>query len=570
MTKRPKPLTREQQAKLEIGHTEFSHGAKWALFMMGLVTLFAVPAGQTYRELQQHAEGRRDTPWPQYCDIFDAIPRAVAACSEHDGDWISKTSRGNTVLQQAIDRYEKDLKADSFLTKFVLPLNQEILVYAGSGNEKGYVGRQRWLFYRPGIDYCTGTGFLSSRHTARRAVSSTQWRPSRQPDPRAAILQFRRQLADRNIQLVLMPTPDKATIHPEKFSARYEGRRMSVHNPSYRQFLDELETEGVLVCDVTDALAQSRDGSGNAVFLATDTHWRPEAMELAAAQLARLIDETIVLGATSADCSWRRTSKDIKNLGDIATMLKLRQNQGVFGEEVVTIRPVTDAAGVPWRPDPASEVLMLGDSFANIYSLELMNWGCAAGLAEQLSFALQRPVDTILRNDEGAYATRELLSRELAQGEDRLAGKKVVVWQFAARELAVGDWRLLDMTLKPSRKRADGSAPAGGALIVSGIIAAKSAAPRAGQMPYAHHIFTLDLTDMQVHSGTLTELKTAVYLFSMRNQQNTPAFSWPVGKRVKLKLQPWRPDFFRKYGRINRTETNAIELERPWWGEVIE
>jgi len=570
MTERPKPQTREEQAKLEIGHTEISLGVKWTLFVVGLFTLFAVPAVQTYREMRQHTEGRRETPWPQCCEIFDALPCAAAAYSEHNGGWISKTFRGNAVLLQAIDKYEKDLKAESFLTQFVLPPTQELLVYAGSGNEKGYVGRQRWLFYRPGIDYCTGPGFLNPRHMARRADSGTEWRPAPQPDPRAAILQFHRQLAERNIRLVLMPTPDKATIHPEKFSSRYEGRRMSVHNPSYRQFLDELEVEGVLVCDVTDALAQYRDRSGSAVYLATDTHWRPEAMELAAAELARLIEEKIVLGATAVDRDRRQTSKTVKNLGDIAMMLKLRQNQGVFGEEIVTIRPVTDAAGKPWRPDPAAEVLVLGDSFANIYSLEMMNWGCVAGLAEQLSFALNRPVDTILRNDDGAYATREMLSRELAQGEGRLAGKKVVVWQFAARELAVGDWKLLDMTLKQSRKPADGPPPAGRELIVSGMIAAKSAAPRAGQMPYAHHIFTLDLTDLQAHSGTLTEPKIAVYLFSMRNQQNTPAFAWPVGKRVKLKLQPWRPDFFRQYGRINRTETDDIELERPWWGEVIE
>ncbi len=200
----------------------------------------------------------------------------------------------------------------------------------------------------------------------------------------------------------------------------------------------------------------------------------------------------------------------------------------------------------------------------------MMNWGCAAGLAEQLSCALNRPVDTILRNDDGAYATREMLSRELAQGEDRLAGKKVVVWQFAVRELAVGDWKLLDMTLQQPRQPADGSPPADGELIVSGTIAAKSAAPRAGRMPYADHIFTLDLTDLEVHSGTLTEPKIAVYLFSMRNQQNTPAFSWPIGKRVKLELQPWKPGFFRRYGRINRTETDDIELQRPWWGEVLE
>ena len=332
-----------------------------------------------------------NSPWPQCCDIFDALPRAAAAYSEHNGGWISKTFRGNAVLLQAIDKYEKDLKAESFLTQFVLPPTQEILVYAGSGNEKGYVGRQRWLFYRPGIDYCTGPGFLNPRHMARRADSGTQWRPAPQPDPRAAILQFHRQLAERNIRLVLMPTPDKATIHPEKFSSRYEGRRMSVHNPSYRQFLDELEAEGVLVCDVTDALAQYRDRSGNAVYLATDTHWRPEAMELAAAELARLIEEKIVLGATAVDRDRRQTSKDVKNLGDIAMMLKLRQNQGVFGEEVVTIRPVTDAAGEPWRPDPAAEVLVLGDSFANIYSLEMMNWGCCGRIGRATELRAESP-----------------------------------------------------------------------------------------------------------------------------------------------------------------------------------
>ena len=570
MTKRPKPLTREEQAKLEIGHTEISVGVKWTLFVVGLFTLFAVPAVQTYREMRQHAEGRSENPWPQCCDIFHALPRAAAAYREHNGGWISKAFHANAVLLQVIDKYEKDLKAESFLTHFVLPPTQELLVYAGGGNEKGYVGRHGWLFYRPGIDYCTGPGFLNSRHMARRADSGTQWRPAPQPDPRAAILQFHRQLAERKIRLVLMPTPDKATIHPEKSSSCYEGRRASVHNPSYRQFLDELEAEGVLVCDVTDALAQYRDRSGNAVYLATDTHWRPEAMELAAAELARLIEEKIVLGATAVARGRRRTAKNVKNLGDIAMMLKLRQNQGVFGEEVVTIRPVTDAAGEPWRPDPAAEVLLLGDSFANIYSLEMMNWGSAAGLAEQLSFAINRPVDTILRNDDGAYATREMLSRELAQGEDRLAGKKVVVWQFAARELAVGDWKLIDMTLKESRKPADGPPPAASELIVSGTIAAKSAAPRAGQIPYAHHIFTLDLTDLQVHSGTLTEPKIAVYLFSMRNYQNTPVFSWPVGKRVKLKLQPWSPGFFARYGRINRSETDDIELKCPWWGEVVE
>jgi alginate O-acetyltransferase complex protein AlgJ len=179
MTERPKPHTREEQARLEIGHTETSLGVKWTLFLVGLLTLFVVPAVQTYREMRQHAEGRRESPRPQCCDIFDALPRAAVAFREHSGDCISKVFRGNAVLLQAIDKYEKDLKAESFLTQFVLPPTQEILAYAGSGNEQGYIGRQGWLFYRPGIDYCAGPGFLSPRHMDRRADSGTEWQGNR-------------------------------------------------------------------------------------------------------------------------------------------------------------------------------------------------------------------------------------------------------------------------------------------------------------------------------------------------------------------------------------------------------
>ena len=70
-----------------------------------------------------------------------------------------------------------------------------------------------------------------------------------------------------------------------------------------------------------------------------------------------------------------------------------------------------------------------------------MGWGGGAGLAEHLAYHLGEPVDWIARNDAGAHATREMLSSQLAQGRNRLAGKRVVIWQFAARELALGDWR---------------------------------------------------------------------------------------------------------------------------------
>jgi alginate O-acetyltransferase complex protein AlgJ len=125
-------------------------------------------------------------------------------------------------------------------------------------------------------------------------------------------------------------------------------------------------------------------------------------------------------------------------------MLDLPPDQTLFPPERVALRFIVDADGNPWRASPDADVLLLGDSFSNIYSLASMGFGESAGLAEQLSFVLQRPIDRVVQNDDGAYATREILqrSREGSDADDRLAGKRVVVWQFAARELMFGDWRV--------------------------------------------------------------------------------------------------------------------------------
>ena len=88
------------------------------------------------------------------------------------------------------------------------------------------------------------------------------------------------------------------------------------------------------------------------------------------------------------------------------------------------------------------ELLVLAQLHQRLLAPDL-GWGTGAGLAEQLSFLLQRPVDRIAVNAGGAYASRQALARELAAGRDRLRGKRVLVYEFAARELASGDWRLV-------------------------------------------------------------------------------------------------------------------------------
>ena len=134
-----------------------------------------------------------------------------------------------------------------------------------------------------------------------------------------------------------------------------------------------------------------------------------------------------------------RSSQIIHGLGDIVAMLKLPATSRLYPREAVTIHPVLRPDGKPWSADSRADVLVLGDSFFNIFSLEGMGWGASAGFVEQLSHALQRPIDAIIRNDAGALATRELLARNLPRSRS-FCGKRLVVWEFAVRELATGNW----------------------------------------------------------------------------------------------------------------------------------
>jgi alginate O-acetyltransferase complex protein AlgJ len=164
-------------------------------------------------------------------------------------------------------------------------------------------------------------------------------------------------------------------------------------------------------------------------------------MELVAEQIAETITARVPLPPLP-DPQFRTESLDISSRGDVFAMLDLPERQALYDPEFVSVRRIVAADGSAWRPSQQADVLLLGDSFTNIYSLESMGWGTGGGLAEQLSFVLRRPIDRLVQNDAGAYATRELLQRA---GPERLAPKKVVVWQFAARELAFGDWKVLDL-----------------------------------------------------------------------------------------------------------------------------
>src|SRR3989440_3239364 len=259
------------------------------------------------------------------------------------------------------------------------------------------------------------------------------------------------------------------------------------------------------------------------------------------------------------------TDRKISGTGDIARMLKLPETENRYPAETVTIHEVTR-----WQASKDAEILLLGDSFSNIFSLAALGWGESAGFAEHLSRALGRPLDCILRNSDGAFATREILSRELARGRDRLAGKKLVIWEFAARELAFGDWKILEMKLGQPVPAKFFVPKTGEAVTASGTVEAISTVPRPGSVPYKDHILALHLTDLTVEAHEENPGSEAyVYAESMRENVLMPIARLRPGDRITLRLRPWS-DVSDQYEKINRSEIDApaIQLEEPCWGEL--
>lgn len=564
--------TREEVAKAEIGHTEIAPATAWVLVACFLAAVFVVPAIRIAGDLSADS-----SQLPQPLDAFRLPANAARTVLQGDGSAADRVFAANANTLRSIKVYETALADGSPQARRIRPTVQEFAARRlGLGNEKVLLGRDRWLFHAPAVHHVTGPPFLMPTHQERRRGEGNEYTPAPQGDPVKAVVQFASQLRDRGIQLVIVPVPGKVMIHPDKLSDRFAAFRGVVRNPSFERFTQQVEAAGVLVFDPAPLLARARQASGAEQFLRTDTHWRPEAMDLVARDLGEYIAEHVTLHSHRVPYARLPEMVEVSSVGDLTRMLGLPESQTLFEAQTAGTRPVSEpGAKLRWRPRKTAQVLLLGDSFTNIYSLDALGWGESAGLAEQLSFHLQRPVDRIAQNDSGAYATRRTLSRHLAAGRDRLAGKKVVVWQFAARELSGGDWKLMDMALGTSGPSNFIKPTAGGTIVVSGTVSAVSAIPRPGSVPYTDHICQVHLTDLRDESGRpMDDGEALVFVWSMRDKTLTLAARYREGQTVTLRIEAWVDGAETKYGRINRSEFSDDEIEDVWgkpvcWGREV-
>jgi alginate O-acetyltransferase complex protein AlgJ len=283
---------------------------------------------------------------------------------------------------------------------------------ATTGEDIAIPGADGWLFLRAELRHI-GVGPFWGEAAAKVSKATSP----EKADPLPAIIDFHAQLKAAGIELILAPVPCKAFVYADKLGGPAKGRLDTVHQEFYQQ----LAAKGVKVLDLAEAFAKEK-AKGPLLHCKTDTHWSPYACELT----AKLIKER--LGSPA----WLPAKPDA-----FTTATEKRTITGDLtdgkGSEELPVRVVTGADGAALE-DKASPILLLGDSHTLVFHAGQELHGSAAGLADQLAAELGIAVDVIGVRGSGATPARVNLLRRARADEAYLAGKKAVIWCFAARE----------------------------------------------------------------------------------------------------------------------------------------
>jgi len=426
-------------------------GSRWSdlgLILGFLAIIVSVPVFQTCVELF-HGERVQAT------DVFRTKPAA-----------------GN------FRQYEHTLEQKSLVQEAFRPRVREFLFASlRETGAKAILGRDGWLFYRPDVR-C-----LVEPDRPDPGDPESKWVEAGKPSSRHesvvhAIVRFRDQLKTRGIVLLVVPIPGKPSVYPDQVTSRLAGKADLVRSPTL-DLIQALRSQGVEVADLFALFQQARkDGhepeSESPLYLRTDTHWTPVGARLAAEEVAGEMRRLKFVSGKPRDFQIRDVRVD-RN-GDIVEMMQTPGVTNVFSPQTVICQQVLDPVFGPLIPAASSrpgtctfpggnaEILVLGDSFSRIYQFpEPQSLGAlpdaappsgtekmtkrllpgSAGFVSHLAVAIKAPVDCIYSDGGAATDCR----RKLSTNPEILEGKKVVVWTFVERDIALGrqGWEDVDL-----------------------------------------------------------------------------------------------------------------------------
>jgi len=410
----------------------------------------------------------------------------------------------------------------------------------GVGNRRVLAARDGWLYLRPSVEALTGYGPLRPEpEGVIRDPDLPPWRNGAD-----AVVSFARQLEERGIRLTLVPVPVKVMIHPHPVNGCGE----PVVHPDYLSLLVRFRENGVETIDLVPLLDEVN--RTDPAFLRQDTHWTPVAMEKAAAHVAARI------GRRPGGLEVNRVFLAGQSRGDLVGMLDLPRPEAIFPEEKTTLTRLLDRrTGRPLESDPDSPVVLLGDSFVNIYEDPGLGFGQAAGeegasrigagFASHLAAALGLRLHVIAINGEGATGVRREFAALSAESLER---KEHVIWVIASRDLLYSAtsgrkagvvWR--DVTFSPGQARGD-ETPGNEALLIEATMREKSAIRDPAETDYADALYSAIFDELEVVSGAYEADRVRVFLPAFTDRELLPSSRYEPGARLRLQLVPLDDD----------------------------
>jgi len=246
-----------------------------------------------------------------------SVVRAISGI-KHYGVWTSRYLRA----------FEKKVEDENALVLAVRPRYQ--LAVWNIFNDPGEkvvlgAGEGRWLFYRQDVEFLVQPSPLDERS-------------AKLDKPVQAILRFRDQLKAKGVELLVVVTPGKPSIYPERLTGASpvagingadisRGATAAGHG---KVILDSLARLGLHTVDLYTPLlaAKADDAKLGPLYLNDDTHWTPRGAELAADVIAGKVREMVEAGAVDiGEPSMEYVASDsvADRMGDIGEMSGLNK-----------------------------------------------------------------------------------------------------------------------------------------------------------------------------------------------------------------------------------------------------
>ena len=432
------------------------------------------------------------------------------------------------------------------------------------GNRKTSIGEEGWLFFRNTLNTLTGYGPLKEEPDFVNKDPNIK----NGGGPLSVIKKFANQLDSFGSHLILVNIPTKAMIYPEKIAKNIDG---PIRHPDAEKFFADLESIPNLdVLDLTDPLFQLRNSVQ--VFLKQDTHWTPQGMEESAKIIANHI-HSMGLNFDKTKIDYQE-KEERSGYGDLVDNLQIFKQS--FNKELVNVHPIKGMT-----KDINSEVILLGDSFTNIYSSNTgLGWGSGAGLPEHLAINLGMPLDVISINGGGATEVRKKLAQRRGS-TIKMKNKKIIIWAITSRDLFQSESQRHEAGIKWDTVKFNELEPKkelpNSPIIVRARLTKKPNIPNPQLTTYKDLLYGSDYEIIEKISGDIQDDngKIAVINWAFKNRKIKPSAEYALEREAIIKLVPFEEmkelqtleqvydgDIFDLYWEVSENSDKSTEINQ--------